>query len=114
MLKSNVGEKTVLLLSRIFIVLIGVFSLIIALRLKGVISSLLLGYTVYTSGLVFPILLGFFRHRLKLNREGAIIAMVAGGGVALIGKFMGFADFGLYGFFLSGVILIVVSRFFSQ
>jgi len=114
MLKSNVGEKTLLLLSRIFIVVIGIFSLIIALRLKGVISSLLLGYTVYTSGLVFPILLGFYRHRLKLTREGAIAAMVAGGGVALIGKFMGLADFGLYGFFLSGIILIGGSRFFAQ
>jgi len=114
MLKTNVGEKTVLLLSRIFIVLIGVFSLIIALRLKGVISSLLLGYTVYTSGLVFPILLGFYRHRLKLTRRGAIAAMVAGGGVALIGKFMGLADFGLYGFFLSGIILIGGSRFVAQ
>ena len=114
MLKPNVGEKKLLLLSRIFIVVIGIFSLIIALWLKGVISSLLLGYTVYTSGLVFPILLGFFRHRLKLTREGAIAAMVAGGGVALIGKFMGLADFGLYGFFLSGIILIVGSRFFAQ
>jgi len=114
MLKPNVGERTLLLLSRIFIVVIGVFSLIIALRLKGVISSLLLGYTVYTSGLVFPILLGFYRHRLKLTRRGAIAAMVAGGGVALIGKFMGLPDFGLYGFFLSGIILIVGSRFFAQ
>jgi len=114
MLKSDIGEKKVLLFSRIFIVVIGIFSVIIALWLKGVISSLLLGYTVYTSGLVFPILLGFFRHRLKLNREGAIIAMVAGGGVALIGKLMGLADFGLYGFFLSGIILIVGSRLFSQ
>jgi len=113
MLKPNVGDKKLLLLSRIFIVLIGVFSLIIALRLKGVISSLLLGYTVYTSGLVLPILLGFYRHRLQLNREGAIVAMVTGGGMALAGKCMGLPDFGLYGFFLSGVILIAGSRFFQ-
>ncbi len=113
MLKPNVGDKTLLLLSRIFIVVIGIFSLIIALLLKGVISSLLLGYTVYTSGLVFPILLGFYRHRLKLNREGTIVAMVTGGGMALAGKCMGLPDFGLYGFFLSGVILIAGSRFFQ-
>lgn len=113
MLKPNIGDKKLLLLSRIFIVLIGVFSLIIALRLKGVISSLLLGYTVYTSGLVLPILLGFYRHRLKLNREGTIVAMVTGGGMALAGKCMGLPDFGLYGFFLSGVILIAGSRFFQ-
>ena len=63
-------EESLLLLSRLIIVLIGVVSLIIALSLKGVISSLLLGYTVYTSGLIFPILLGFYRDALQLNREG--------------------------------------------
>ena len=109
-LKSSLSERKLLFLSRFFIVLIGLFSLLVALWLKGVISSLLLGYTVYTSGLVFPILLGFWRHRLKLNRTGAISAMVAGGGLALFGKLMGLSDFGLYGFFLSGLILVTVSR----
>ena len=105
-------ERRLLLLSRFFIVSIGIISLLVALRLKGVIPSLLLGYTIYTSGLVFPILLGFYRDRLKLNREGAISAMVIGGGVALIGKLMGLNDFGLYGFFLSGLVLMGGSRVF--
>ena len=113
LLRPGIEERKLLLLCRYFIVLIGVFSLILALMLKGVIPSLLLGYTVYTSGLVFPVLLGFYRHRLKLNRGGAISAMVAGGGLALIGKLMGLSDFGLYGFFLSGLILILGSRFFQ-
>jgi len=113
LLRPGIPERKLLLLCRYFIVLIGVFSLILALMLKGVIPSLLLGYTVYTSGLVFPVLLGFYRHRLKLNRGGAISAMVAGGGLALIGKLMGLSDFGLYGFFLSGLILILGSRFFQ-
>jgi SSS family solute:Na+ symporter len=113
LIRPDIEERKLLLLSRFFIVLIGIFSLIIALRLRGVIPSLLLGYTVYTSGLVFPVLLGFCRHRLKLNRGGAISAMVAGGGLALIGKFMGLVDSGLYGFFLSGLILIAGSRFFQ-
>ncbi len=113
LIRPDIEERKLLLLSRIFIVLIGIFSLIIALMLKGVISSLLLGYTVYTSGLVFPILLGFFRHKLNLNRGGAILAMVSGGGLALIGKLLGLVDSGLYGFFLSGLILIAGSRFFQ-
>ncbi len=113
LIRPDIEERKLLLLSRIFIVVIGIFSLIIALMLKGVISSLLLGYTVYTSGLVFPVLLGFFRHKLNLNRGGAILAMVAGGGLALIGKLLGLSDSGLYGFFLSGLILIAGSRFFQ-
>ena len=113
LLRSGISEKKLLFLSRFLIVVIGILSLAVALRLKGVISSLLLGYTVYTSGLVLPILLGFWRHKLKLNRGGAISAMVAGGGLALSGKLMGLNDFGLYGFFLSGLILVAVSRFVS-
>ena len=114
-LKSGFTEDKLLLLSRFFIVFMGIFSLILALVLKGVIPSLMLGYTVYTSGLVFPILLGFYRHKLKLNRAGAISAMVAGGGLALIGNIMGWKLFdfstGLYGFFLSGFTIVIVSRF---
>ena len=113
MLRPDIEERKLLLLSRFFIVVIGIFSLIIALSLRGVIPSLLLGYTVYTSGLVFPVLLGFWRDGLKLNRGGAISAMVVGGGLALIGKFMGLSDSGLWGFFLSGLILIIGSRFFQ-
>ena len=113
LLRQNISEKRLLFISRFLIVVIGILSLLVALRLKGVISSLLLGYTVYTSGLVFPILLGFYRHKLKLNRGGAIFAMVAGGGLALSGKLMGLSDFGLYGFFLSGVILVSGSRLIS-
>ena len=111
---GEMPEGRLLLLSRVFIVLIGAASLFIALALKGVIASLLLGYTVYTSGLIFPILLGFFRNSLGLNKEGAIAAMVFGGGLALIGKLMGWSLFGLpaglYGFFLSGLILVGGSR----
>ena len=109
---SNLPEKTLLLLARVFIIMIGIFSLLVALTLKGVIPSLLLGYTIYTSGLVLPILLGFYRDKLGLNRAGAISAMVVGGGLALIGKLMGVADSGLYGFFLSGLVLIGGSRLF--
>lgn len=113
LLKSEISEKKLLLLARVFIVVIGILSLMVALKLKGVISSLLLGYTVYTSGLVLPILLGFYRQRLKLNTGGAISAVVVGGGVALTGKLLGYPDFGLYGFFLSGIVLITVSKFIS-
>jgi SSS family solute:Na+ symporter len=115
---GEISEGRLLLLSRVFIAVIGAASLVIALSLKGVISSLLLGYTVYTSGLIFPILLGFYRDPLGLNREGAIAAMVAGGGLSLLGKLMGWSLFGLpaglYGFFVSGLVLVAGSRVFHS
>jgi len=114
LVRSDISEERLLFLSRCFIVLIGVVSLMIALSLQGVIASLLLGYTVYTSGLIFPILLGFFKDSLGLNREGAITAMAVGGGLALLGKLMDWSLFGLpagvYGFFLSGLTLVAASR----
>jgi SSS family solute:Na+ symporter len=114
---GDLTESRMLQISRSFIVVIGVLSLLVALRLNGVISSLLLGYTIYTSGLVLPILLGFNRERLGLNKAGAISAMVAGGTMALVGKLWGLSlfglSFGLCGFFLSGLVLIGVSRIFN-
>jgi SSS family solute:Na+ symporter len=118
LIRGEISEGRLLLLSRAFIAVIGTASLIIAMSLKGVISSLLLGYTVYTSGLIFPILLGFYRDPLGLNREGAIAAMVAGGGLSLLGKLMGWSLFGLpaglYGFFISGLVLVAGSRVFHS
>ena len=71
-------------------------------------------YAIRRIMLIFPTLLGFHRNALGLNREGAIAAMAVGGGLALIGKLMGWSLFGLpagfYGFFLSGVTLIAGSR----
>ncbi|MEE4353472.1 MAG: hypothetical protein V2J25_11445 [Desulfatiglans sp.] len=110
LVKTGISDKRLLVLSRFFVVMIGIVSLVVALHLKGVIASLLLGYTVYTSGLVLPILLGFYRKRLHLTTGGAISAVVVGGGVALVGKLLGYPDCGLYGFFLSGIVLITLSR----
>ncbi|MFH1489266.1 MAG: hypothetical protein ABII06_10200, partial [Pseudomonadota bacterium] len=59
---------------------------------------------------VLPILLGFYRNYFQLNKTGAILAMTVGGCFALIGKIGGFTDFGLYGFFLSGLVLILGSK----
>jgi SSS family solute:Na+ symporter len=102
-------EHRLLLLTRLFIIVLGVVSLLVALKLRGVISSLLLGYSVYTSGLAFPILAGFWREKLGVGKGAVISAMLVGGGFAFIGKLIEFGDAGLYGFFLSGIILIAGS-----
>ena len=57
--KPTLGEGRVLALSRWMILLIGAGAMLVAWKLGGVISSLLFAYTVYTSGLILPVLFGF-------------------------------------------------------
>jgi SSS family solute:Na+ symporter len=108
-LKRGIRDESLLFISRAFIVLIGLLSLGIALKLKGVIRSLLLGYTIYSSGLVLPVIFGFYGKRLRLHPWGAMAAIIGGGGVAMFGKWMGYPHFGLWGMGISGVLLFVIS-----
>jgi len=104
-IRHGMEDRHLLLISRVFIVLTGLFSLGIALKLKEVIRALLLGYTIYSSGLVLPVICGFFGKRLRLHSSGAMAAIIAGGTVALFGKLMGYSHFGLVGMGLSGLLL---------
>ncbi len=107
--RGGIAEGHLLFISRAFIVLIGLLSLGIALKLKEVIRALLLGYTIYSSGLVLPVICGFFGKHLRLHPSGAMAGIIGGGGVALFGKGMGYSHFGLIGMGLSGILLFGVS-----
>jgi len=82
-LKTGMTERASLAISRAGVVVIGILALVVALHKPGIIGSLLLAYTVFTSGVVIPVVAGFYRRRLKLNAVGAIAAIVGGGGTAL-------------------------------
>jgi SSS family solute:Na+ symporter len=107
--KGSIKDEHLLFISRAFIVLIGLLSLGIAVKLKGVIKALLLGYTIYSSGLVLPVIFGFYGKWLRLHPSGAMAAIIGGGGMAIFGKWMGYSHFGLMGMGLSGILLFVVS-----
>ncbi len=107
--KDGLSDEQLLFISRALIVLIGLLSLGIAVKLKGVIKALLLGYTIYSSGLVLPVVFGFYGKSLRLHPWGAMAAIIGGGGVAFFGKCMGYSHFGLIGMGLSGILLFVVS-----
>lgn len=59
---------------------------LIASLQQGIISSLLLGYTVFVGGVVFPTLASFYRESLKITSTGALWAIVVGGTAAILGK----------------------------
>jgi SSS family solute:Na+ symporter len=100
--------------SRWVIVLLGVCSLVMALVLKGVISALMFAYTVYTCGVILPVIGGFFRRRLKVTTAGALAALIGGGALGIVSKLVSVKYLDLGALALSGVLLFLVSFLETQ
>jgi len=95
---------------------LGLMALGLAIVLKRVISSLLFAYTVFTCGLVIPVIAGFYKERLKVTPQGALVALIGGGVTGLLGKIPGLdiplkGDLPLIGFAISAILLFAVSFF---
>jgi SSS family solute:Na+ symporter len=106
---TSLSQDRLLMLSRWGIVLLGVISLLVALALKGVISSLLFAYSVYTAGVILPVLAGFYKAKLKVTSLGALAAIIGGGGMALVSKIFEIKYLDLGGLLASGMLLFLVS-----
>ncbi len=107
-------ERKTLLVTRLSIIMLGLLALGLAITLKGVISSLLFAYTIFTCGLVVPVIAGFYQERLKVTSSGALAALIGGGALGLLGKIPGLdiplkEDLGLVGFAASAILLFGVS-----
>jgi solute:Na+ symporter, SSS family len=110
----SLGEKKTILLTRLNIIILGLLALGLAMTLKGVISSLLFAYTIFTCGLVVPVIAGFYKDRLKVTPQGALAALIGGGVIGLMGKIPGLdiplkGDLSLIGFAVSTILLFGVS-----
>ena len=106
---SLIESNKVLPRSRWAIVLLGLCSLAVALMLKGVISALLFAYTVYTCGVVLPVIAGFFKDRLKVTPTGALAALIGGGAAGLASKLLTIKYLDLWALLLGGLLLFAVS-----
>jgi len=89
LVRGKADERVLLLVSRIMVGLVGGAGILIALASGGIIDSLLTAYTVYSSGIAVPLVLGFYAQRLRLNGAGAIAASLGGGLLGLVLKLMG-------------------------
>jgi len=99
------GPDHLLTVSRIAVVVLGACALILAMTLPNIIKTLLTAYTVFTSGLLMPVVAGFYRERLGLTPSGALAALVGGGTVALLfGQ-----SYPLAGMCVSAILLIGAS-----
>jgi len=113
-LHPSIDERRTVLLTRLSLVGLGLLALALALALKGVIASLLFAYTIFTCGLVVPVIAGFYKEKLKVTWQGAMAAIIGGGAIGLIGKipavdFSLKEDLGLIGFAVSAILLFTVS-----
>jgi SSS family solute:Na+ symporter len=52
---------------------------------RGIISALLMGYTVFVGGVVFPTLACFLRGRARVTPRVAMVAVIVGGTTAVLG-----------------------------
>jgi SSS family solute:Na+ symporter len=76
-------------ITRVTVLALGFAAWLIASQQQGIISSLLLGYTVFVGGVVLPTLATFFRKSIKITSWGALWAIVVGGGSAILAKIHG-------------------------
>jgi SSS family solute:Na+ symporter len=81
--------KRQLQVTRLMVVVLGTVTWIIASQQQGIIKSLLLGYSVFVGGVVFPTLGTYLRHRVRITSQGVLWAIVVGGGSAILGKVQG-------------------------
>jgi len=75
--------------TRWLVLFLGALAWFIASRQQGIISSLLLGYTVFVGGVVIPTLATFFEKTLKVPPIAALVGIIVGGTTAIFGKVQG-------------------------
>jgi solute:Na+ symporter, SSS family len=107
--KKTIPENRSLSLSRWGIVIIGLASLGLALKLTGVISALLFAYTVYTCGVILPVIAGFFKDKLKVTPKAALCAIIGGGLAGLFSKLLNIKYLDLGALLISGLLLLLIS-----
>ncbi|MBN2807263.1 MAG: hypothetical protein JXR22_11450 [Prolixibacteraceae bacterium] len=89
--KNHFGEKT-LKLTRIIILLTGMFSIVIATQMTSIIEMLLMALAVYSGAFILPVLLGLLGIRSKSVYVS--MAILSGGGIALAGKILQYTQYG--------------------
>ena len=83
---ASLDREKELKFTKVFVVVLGVAAWGIAAFQQGIISSLLLAFTVFVGGVALPTLASFWRDRLGVTASGAFWAVAVGGAVAVIGE----------------------------
>ncbi len=99
---------------RVFIVLMGAVGTVVALAHDDIVTLMRWSYTIFVAGAPVPILMGF-TGRFRISDTAACVALLAGGGVAVVLKFVGLSRPApvLPGLLVATSILLA-SHFFSR
>jgi SSS family solute:Na+ symporter len=75
--------------TKVGLMLVGGAAWLIASLQQEIIASLLLGYTLFVGGVVFPTLAALCQKRFRVTPVGALFAIAIGGSTAVLGKIHG-------------------------
>ncbi|MEI6856554.1 sodium:solute symporter family protein [Psychrilyobacter sp.] len=84
---KDLREENAIRLTRVFVLIFGLFSILIALNFTFILPTLLLALAVYSGAFIVPCLAGILGYRCE--KKYAILGILLGGGLALYGKLMG-------------------------
>ncbi len=98
---EDLKSKKSIFITRILTIILGIAAVIISLKMKYILSTLLLALAVYSGAFIIPVLVGIFGFRTR--KEVVISAIILGGITALTGKLYG-GDIG--NFLAAGAFLI--------
>lgn len=109
-LKSELSDKTNLLLSRLLTLIIGIFVIICSIWVQDVLVALDIAYAILSGAIFFPIVLGFFWK--KASGKAAFISMLISTATIIVGlivKGTTATEPILYGLLTSFISLVVFS-----
>jgi solute:Na+ symporter, SSS family len=106
--RKSQDDRKSLRLSRFSVLIIGLVALVLALLLKGVITTIIFAYTIYTCGIIVPAIAGFHKDKLRVTSNGALAAVIGGGTAGLISKLLDirYLDIGAIGISLALLLLV--------
>jgi SSS family solute:Na+ symporter len=100
--------------TKLFIIVIGVLSMIISLKITSIVSALLLALSFYSGAFIIPMAAALFN--LPYHKRFSIAAMISGGTLALTGKLLityQHAEIGqmllISGFLLNAILIFLPS-----
>ena len=108
-LRPGLSERSLLLIAKTCVIILGILALLLALALKGVISALLFAYTVYTGGVIVAVLAGFYREKLRVTPAGALVSIIGGGAAAVVSKIFAVQYLDIGSLLVAAILLFVVS-----
>jgi solute:Na+ symporter, SSS family len=84
--KKDINNQKSFKQTKTFIILIGLLSMVISLKITSIVSSLLLALSFYSGAFIIPMVAALFN--FPYNKQFSIAAMISGGTLALTGKLL--------------------------